>query len=248
MNTIVAKDYNELSKIAANIAAEQVISKPESVLGFATGSTPLGMYEALVKLCLKQNVSFAGVKSFNLDEYIDLSKNNENSYYYYMMKNLFEHIDIKSENIHIPDGEAGNIDEECRKYENEIEDSGGIDFQILGIGKNGHIGFNEPNLYFEAATHRVKLDEDTIAANSRFFPNIDEVPRYAVSMGIKTIMKAKKIMLLVSGKEKAEALYKAICGPITPDVPASILQVHQDVVIVADEAAYSMLREKSFLD
>lgn len=244
MNTIVVKDYNELSKMAASIVAEQITAKPECVLGLATGSTPLGMYRELVKKCSEQKLSFSGVRTFNLDEYIGLSKNNENSYYYYMMKNLFEHIDIKTENIHIPDGSAVDVDEECVKYENAINASGGIDLQVLGIGKNGHIGFNEPDLYFEAATHKVRLDSETIQANSRFFPNSDQVPRYAVSMGVKTIMKAKRILLLASSGEKAEALYKALAGPITPDVPASILQVHQDVVVLADESAYCMFRKK----
>lgn len=242
VNIIVVRDYSELSKKAAGMVVAQIVSKPDSVIGFATGSTPLGMYREIVRLNAELNISFSGVITFNLDEYIGLFKDNENSYYRYMMENLFSHIDIKKENIHIPDGNASDIDAECRKYENEIYTAGGIDLQILGIGKNGHIGFNEPDLYFEATTHRVKLDEDTIQANSRFFADIDAVPSYAISMGIKTIMKAKKILLLANGGEKAEALYKAINGPITPDVPASILQVHQNVDIIVDEAANHILK------
>lgn len=242
MNITVVREYNELSKKAAGMVVAQIVAKPNSVIGFATGSTPLGMYREIVRLNKELSISFSGVTAFNLDEYIGLSEDNENSYHCYMMENLFRHIDIKRGNIHIPDGNAPDIEEECRKYENEIYTAGGIDIQVLGIGKNGHIGFNEPDSYFEAATHRVKLDEGTIQANSRFFADIDDVPHYAISMGIKTIMKAKKILMLANGREKAEAIYKAVNGPITPNVPASILQVHQNVEIIIDEAANQILR------
>lgn len=244
MNIIIAKDYNEMSKKAANIVAGQIYLKPESVIGLATGSTPLGMYRELIKMYKEEDLSFSKVVTFNLDEYIGLPEKDVNSYHYYMKENFFKYIDIKSENIHIPDGNAENIDMECNEYENKIKAAGGIDLQVLGIGKNGHIGFNEPDVRFETATHKVKLDKETIQANSRFFSNINDVPRYAISMGIKTIMLARKILLLANGEEKADALYKAVKGPVTPDVPASILQLHQDVVIIADEAANCILKAK----
>ncbi|WP_276716918.1 glucosamine-6-phosphate deaminase, partial [Caloranaerobacter azorensis] len=174
-------------------------------------------------------------------EYYGLPKENPQSYHYYMMENLFKHVNIKKENIHIPNGMVENIEKECEEYEKKIQQAGGIDLQVLGIGRNGHIGFNEPDLKFEAKTHLVELDEDTIKANSRFFNSIEEVPTKAISMGIKTIMHAKKIVLLASGKEKAEAIYKAVKGEITPKVPASVLQLHPDVILIADEEAASLL-------
>jgi len=241
MKIIVAKNYEEISRKAAELVARHITAKPDTVMGLATGSTPLLMYKNIIKIHKGQGLSFSKVISFNLDEYIGISESNENSYHYYMWENFFKHMDILKKNIHMPDGNAKDIEEECRNYECKIEGSGGIDLQILGIGKNGHIGFNEPELYFEATTHKVKLDEDTISANSRFFNSIDDVPRYAISMGIKTIMKAKKILLLASGDEKAEATYSALKGKITPDVPASILQLHQDVIVLVDEAANKIL-------
>lgn len=241
MEIVVAKSYEELSRMAAELVAEQVTIKPDSVIGLATGSTPLLMYQKITKIHKESGLSFAKVRSFNLDEYIGLSESNPNSYHHYMWENFFENVDIMKKNINLPDGNAKDIEEECRSYDRKIEASGGIDLQVLGIGKNGHIGFNEPDLYFEATTHRVKLDEDTISANSRFFNSIDDVPRYAISMGIKTIMKAKKVLLLANGGEKAEAVYNAIKGRITPDVPASILQLHQNVVVLLDESANKIL-------
>jgi len=242
MKIIVARNYEDMSEKAAEIVVQQIISKPDSVLGLATGSTPLGMYEKIINIFRLRKLSFSKVTCFNLDEYIGLSQTSKNSYYHYMFENFFKHVDIKKENINIPNGNADDIDEECRRYEDRTASLGGIDLQVLGIGRNGHIGFNEPNLYFEAVTHRVKLDEDTISANSRLFPSIDDVPRYAISMGVRTIMKAKKILLLASGVEKAEAVYRAVKGRITPGVPASILQIHQDVLILIDEAANQILK------
>lgn len=199
------------------------------------------MYKELVKLYNNGDINFSEVKTFNLDEYYGLNKENHQSYHYYMMENLFKHINIKEENINIANGKAESIEKECEEYERKIDNAGGIDLQVLGIGRNGHIGFNEPDLKFEAKTHLVKLDEDTIKANSRFFDSIEEVPKLAISMGIKTIMHTKKIILLASGKEKAEAIYKAVKGKITPELPASVLQLHPDVTLIVDKDAASLL-------
>lgn len=244
MRIIVTDSYEEMSKVAARIVAGQLYLKPNSVLGLATGSTPEGMYANLVKVHQSVGLDFSEVISFNLDEYIGLDKENEQSYYYFMHKHLFDHVNIKPENIHIPNGNPENLEEECKKYDKLIETKGGIDLQVLGIGQNAHIGFNEPDIKFEATTHKVKLDEETIKANSRFFENEEDVPKYAISMGIKTIMLAKKIILLASGKNKAEAIYKAVYGSVRPDAPASILQLHQDVVVIVDKDAASLLPEK----
>lgn len=237
MRIIIEKNYEEMSKKAANLVAAQIYLNPKSVLGLATGSTPLRMYCELVRMNKENGLDFGEITTFNLDEYVDLDQNNENSYNYYMNENFFRHVNIKKENIYIPRGKVSNLEEECKKYEEKISSSGGIDLQVLGIGNNGHIGFNEPNLKFEATTHVVKLDDDTINANSRFFNSIDEVPKFAISMGIKTIMHARKILLLASGVSKARILREALYGEITPEVPASILQLHPDVAVVVDEDA-----------
>ncbi|MCX7695364.1 MAG: glucosamine-6-phosphate deaminase [Caloramator sp.] len=244
MRIIVTENYDELSKKAADIVASQLILKPKSVIGFATGGTPIGMYREIVKMYREGKFTFKDVTTFNLDEYYGLDRENPQSYYFYMMEHLFKHVDIDENNINIPNGRAENIEKECIEYEEKIEKAGGIDLQILGIGKNGHIGFNEPDVKFEAKTHLVRLDEDTIKANSRFFNSIDEVPTKAISMGIKTIMHARKIVLLASGKQKAEIIEKMVNGPITPDVPASILQLHPDVTLILDKEAASQLNFK----
>ncbi len=241
MRLIVVKDYEELSAAAARFMAGQIFFKPNSVLGLATGSTPLGMYRQLVLLHQKIGLDFSQIQSFNLDEYIGLAEDDENSYHYFMEENLFRHINIKRENIHIPDGNARDIDAECRAYDERIERSGGIDLQVLGIGNNAHIGFNEPDIKFEATTHRVELDDETLEANARFFSSIYEVPRFAISMGIKTIMHAQKVLLLANGRNKAEAIRRTVKGAIRPDAPASILQLHRDVTLILDEAAAERL-------
>lgn len=202
------------------------------------------MYREIVKMYREGKFTFKDVTTFNLDEYYGLDRENPQSYYFYMMEHLFKHVDIDENNINIPNGRAENIEKECIEYEEKIEKAGGIDLQILGIGKNGHIGFNEPDVKFEAKTHLVRLDEDTIKANSRFFNSIDEVPTKAISMGIKTIMHARKIVLLASGKQKAEIIEKMVNGPITPDVPASILQLHPDVTLILDRESASQLNFK----
>lgn len=241
MRIIVVKDYKELSKRAANILASQIILKPNSVLGLATGSTPVRTYQELVSLYRDGNIDFSEVVTFNLDEYYGLDRCDKQSYYFFMNKYLFSHINIKSKNIHIPNGKAENVHVECEAYEQEINKEGGIDVQLLGIGRNGHIGFNEPDIKFEALTHLVTLDDDTINANSRFFDSIEAVPKQAISMGIKTIMHSKKILLLACGAEKRQTIYNMINGKITPELPASVLQLHPDVTVILDEEASSLL-------
>ncbi|GAU76310.1 glucosamine-6-phosphate deaminase [Fusibacter sp. 3D3] len=241
MEIIKVKSYRELSFKAAQFVASQVILKPESILGLATGSTPEGMYSEIVKMYHNGIVDFEKVTSFNLDEYIGLGGESDQSYIYYMQHHLFNHVNIAPSNINMPNGLAEDIDKECLEYETRIAKSGGLDLQILGIGRNGHIGFNEPDLKFEARTHVVFLDEQTIEDNSRFFDAIEEVPKKAISMGVKTIMHAKKIVLLASGAEKAESVYKMIYGKIIPELPASVLQLHPNVTVICDEAAASLL-------
>lgn len=241
MRIIVVDNYEEMSWKAASLVSSQMILKPDSILGLATGDTPLGMYSELIKLYNKKEIDFKEIKSFNLDEYYGIDENNSQSYYYYMMNNFFKHINIPLENINVPNGDAENIERECLRYESEIKKSGGIDIQVLGIGVNGHIGFNEPDVNFEAETHLVNLDDTTIESNSRLFKRREDVPTKAISMGIKTIMYSKRIVLLASGHSKAEAIYKTINGKINPEIPASILQLHQDVTVILDKDAASKL-------
>ncbi|NLK27321.1 MAG: glucosamine-6-phosphate deaminase [Clostridiales bacterium] len=222
MRIIKAKDYNDMSRKAANIIAAQVIMKPDSVLGLATGSTPIGTYKHLISLYQAGDLDFSEIRTVNLDEYKGLPKGNDQSYDYFMKENLFKHINIKEENSYIPDGMAEDDEEECRRYDQLIDSLKGVDLQLLGIGLNGHIGFNEPNDVFSKGTNLIKLTESTIEANSRFFESYDDIPKYAFTMGIKSIMQARKILLCVSGKSKAEILKESIEGPITPQVPASI--------------------------
>lgn len=229
-----------MSRKAANIISAQVIMKPNCTLGLATGSTPLGIYDQLTEWYKKGDLDFSAVHSVNLDEYRGLPKENDQSYYYFMHKNLFDRVNIRPENTNVPNGMEPDAEKECRRYEKLIADLGGIDLQLLGLGHNGHIGFNEPGEAFEKETHCVDLQERTIEANKRFFDSADEVPRQAYTMGIKTIMQAKKILVAVSGEDKAEIVKKAFFGPVTPAVPASILQMHNDVTVVADEAALSL--------
>ncbi|MFD3158052.1 glucosamine-6-phosphate deaminase [Haloimpatiens sp. FM7330] len=241
MRLIVVDNYEEMSKKAASIMASQIILKPESILGLATGSTPLGMYKELIKMYNDGEVDFSQVRTFNLDEYYGIRRDNEQSYYYYMDNNFFKYINVKEDNINIPNGTAEDVEQECINYDKRIKESGGIDIQVLGIGVNGHIGFNEPDVNFEAQTHLVKLDKKTIESNARFFNSIEEVPVKAVSMGMKTIMNSKKIILLANGINKADAIEKTMKGKISPEVPASILQLHNDVTIIVDKAAASKL-------
>jgi len=242
MELIVVKNYEEMSKKAASIISSQVVIEPNSVLGLATGDTPLGMYKELIKKYKENEVDFSKVKTFNLDEYYGLERDNIQSYYFYMINNFFKFINIDSNNINIPNGTSNDIEEDCLNYERKIKEAGGIDIQVLGIGVNGHIGFNEPNVNFEAQTHLVNLNENTIKSNARFFNSIDEVPKKAISMGIKTILQSKKIILLASGESKAEAVYNTVKGKILPEIPSSILQLHQNVTIILDESAAKLLQ------
>lgn len=242
MELIVVKNYEEISKKAASIISSQVIVKPNSVLGLATGDTPLGMYNELIKKYKENEVDFSKVKTFNLDEYYGLERDNIQSYYFYMVNNFFKFINIDNNNINIPNGTSNDIEEDCLNYERKIKEAGGIDIQVLGIGVNGHIGFNEPDVNFEAQTHLVNLDDKTIKSNARFFNSIDEVPKKAISMGIKTILQSKKIILLASGESKADAVYNTVKGKISPKVPSSILQLHQNVTIILDESAAKLLQ------
>ena len=235
------KDYEEMSRKAAAIIAAQVIAKPDCILGLATGSSPVGTYKNLIKGYEDGDLDFSKVKSINLDEYRGLAPDNDQSYRYFMNTNLFDHINIDKANTNVPDGLEPDAEKACSSYNELIANCGGIDLQLLGLGPNGHIGFNEPDSVFIAGTHCVDLTESTIEANKRFFESIDDVPRQAYTMGIQNIMSAKKILVVVSGANKAESLAKAINGPIDPMVPASILQLHNDVIYVVDEAAASML-------
>ena len=241
MRIIVTKSYEEMSMEATKIVAGQMYLKPESVLGLATGSTPLQMYKQLIAVHETVGLDFSRARSFNLDEYIGLDPENPQSYHYFMQQNFFSRINIKPENIYIPNGMAEDIEAEGKYYDSLIDQMGGIDLQVLGIGQNAHIGFNEPDVKFEATTHKVKLDEETIQANARFFADAEEVPRYAISMGIKTIMLARKVILLANGRNKAEAVYKAVCGSVSPAAPASILQLHRDVTVIVDQEAAAKL-------
>jgi len=233
------KDYDAMSRRAAAVIAAQVVSKPDCVLGLATGSTPIGMYEKLVEWYNKGDLDFGDVTTVNLDEYKGLPKEDEQSYYYFMHSHLFDYVNINPDRTFLPDGMNEDPDAECERYEEVIRSVGGVDLQLLGMGHNGHIGFNEPGDEFAKGTHCVDLQPRTIEANKRFFASVDDVPRQAYSMGIQTIMKAKKILVIVSGEDKAEALKNSLFGPVTPRVPGSILQMHPDVTIVADEAALS---------
>ena len=241
MRVYCGKDYEEASKIAANLIAAQVTMKPDCVLGLATGSTPIGTYKCLVEKFEKGDLDFSKVKSINLDEYRGLSPENDQSYRYFMNDNLFNHVNIDKANTNVPNGLEPDADKACKDYDAIIEQSGGIDLQLLGIGHNGHIGFNEPAEYFVKDVNCVDLTEMTIQANKRFFASADEVPRQAYTMGIGTIMNAEKIVIVVSGKDKAEIVKKAFFGPVTPQVPASILQFHKDVTLIADEDALSLI-------
>ena len=241
MEIIIAKDYSGLSRTAALLLAAQVIRHPSSVLGLATGSTPEGTYDCLIDMYREGLVDFRRVTTFNLDEYRGVTPQNPCSYRWFMEENLFKHIGIPLEQTHIPNGMTEDIEGECLEYERKICQAGGIDLQLLGLGGNGHIGFNEPANHFSARTQLVDLDAATIKANSRFFSSETEVPRQAISMGIKSIMDARCILLLASGAGKAQAVKGMVKGSITPAHPASVLQLHPQVTIIIDSAAASLL-------
>ena len=241
MKIYSAQDYQSMSRKAANILSAHVILKPDSVLGLATGSTPIGMYKQLIEWYNKGDIDFSQVHTVNLDEYLGLAPTHDQSYRYFMQTNLFDHVNVPPENTNVPNGLAPDPEAECARYNQVIAGLGGIDVQVLGMGHNGHIGFNEPEEAFELETHVVNLTDNTIDANARFFASRDEVPRQAITMGIKSIMQARHILVVVSGADKAEIVKRAFFGPVTPQVPASILQMHPHVSLVADEAALSLL-------
>ena len=241
MKIYSAQDYQSMSRKAANILSAHVILRPDSVLGLATGSTPIGMYKQLIEWYNKGDIDFSQVHTVNLDEYLGLAPTHDQSYRYFMQANLFDHVNVPPENTNVPNGLAPDPEAECARYNQVIAGLGGIDIQVLGMGHNGHIGFNEPEEAFELETHVVDLTDNTIDANARFFASRDEVPRQAITMGIKSIMQARHILVVVSGTDKAEIVKKAFFGPVTPKVPASILQMHPHVSLVADEAALSLL-------
>ncbi|MED1724825.1 glucosamine-6-phosphate deaminase [Brevibacillus parabrevis] len=241
MKLVIVKDYQEMSRKAAELLASEVKQHPQTVLGLATGGTPVGMYRELIKLHEDEGIDFSQAQSFNLDEYVGLSSAHPQSYRAYMQENLFRHINLPADKTHVPTGDAADLDKECARYEEAIREAGGIDIQVLGIGNNGHIGFNEPGSSAESATRVVQLTESTIEANARYFASVEEVPTQAVSMGIKTILGAKKVVLLASGEAKAQAVRLMVEGEPTADVPASLLQLHPDVTVIVDEAAASQL-------
>ncbi len=241
MKIIEAKDYQDMSRKAANIISAQIIIKPNCVLGLATGSTPIGTYKQLINWYNKGDIDFSQVNTVNLDEYKGLESDNPQSYYYFMHENFFKHVNIDLRKVHIPNGMEENIEKECSRYDQLIASLGGVDLQLLGLGNNGHIGFNEPFESFNKTTHCVTLTQSTIDANARFFSATEDIPRYAYTMGIGNIMNANKIVLIVSGSAKAQILKEVVEGPILPNVPASILQLHKDVTVVADQEAASLL-------
>lgn len=241
MKIYKAKDYKDMSRKAANIISAQVIMKPNCVLGLATGSTPIGTYDQMVEWYNKGDLDFSEVTTVNLDEYKGLPRTNDQSYYYFMHQHLFDRVNIDPERTNVPNGMEPDAEKECGRYEELIRSLGGVDLQLLGLGHNGHIGFNEPGEAFEKETHCVDLTESTIEANKRFFASADDVPKQAYTMGIKTIMQAKKILIVVNGENKADIVERAFFGPVTPEVPASILQLHNDVTLVGDEEALAKI-------
>lgn len=242
MKILVVKNYDEMSKVAAKELAEVISKKPESILGLATGGTPVRMYKELIDMHKNEELDFSKVTTVNLDEYVGLSGEHDQSYRYFMDSNLFNHVNIRKEYTYVPNGLAEDMHQECVNYDKRIEELGGIDVQVLGIGSNGHIGFNEPSDTLSLGTHVTDLAESTIEANSRYFASKEEVPTKALTMGLGAIMKAKKILLMVSGESKAEIMDKVVNGKITTQVPASFLQMHKDVVLIIDEDAARKIR------
>lgn len=241
MEVIIKKNYEEMSALGARMVARVIRNKPRAVIGLATGSTPLGLYRELIRMHKEEALSFSQIVTFNLDEYVGLPPEHPQSYHYFMCQNLFNHIDIRKENIHLPDGMAEDIEFACTEYEKKIEEAGGIDLQILGIGSNGHIAFNEPGSSLGSRTRIKTLSEETIRDNARFFSSQRDVPRYAITMGIGTIMDARELILLASGKEKATAVAKMVEGPVTAMVPATVVQLHRKAMVIVEHAAASKL-------
>ena len=241
MKVIITKNVQELADEALKVMLDVVKSNPKAIIGLATGSSPIGLYQNMIKDHKENGTSYKDIKSVNLDEYVGLDENSDQSYIYFMRENLFKGIDIKKENTNLPNGKAEDMQKECERY-TKLLDSMPQDIQLLGIGANGHIGFNEPNTPFDSTTHIVELEEGTRRDNARFFSSLDEVPKYAITMGIKNIMNAKKILVVANGENKAKAVYEMVKGEVNEKCPASILQKHNDVVVVVDEAAASLLK------
>lgn len=244
MNIKVLKDYEELSQTASSYIEHQVKKNPQSVLGLATGGTPLGTYKQVVQSYQSQGIDYSGVSSLNLDEYVGLDKNDPQSYHYFMKEHLFDHINIQDEHTFIPNGKTESLFEECKRYEGIIDEIGPPDLQILGIGENGHIGFNEPDTSFESMTHIVDLEVSTRQANARFFNSFDDVPKQAITMGIGSILKSKQIILLASGERKAEAIKRLLQGPVDEQFPASALHHHNQVTLLVDQASYQLIEKE----
>ena len=240
MRIIRCKDYADMSRKAANIISAQVIMKPHARLGLATGTTPIGAYQQLIEWYEKGDLDFSEVSTYNLDEYRGLSHDDPQSYHYFMRKNLFDHVNIDLARTHVPDGSDPDAQAACASYDALVKEAGYTDLQLLGIGNNGHIGFNEPDDAFSTGTHCIDLTESTIQANSRLFESVDDVPRQAYTMGVQTIMRAHAILVIASGAAKAQAVYDMCFGPVTPRVPASILQLHTNCTVIADEAALGL--------
>lgn len=246
MEIIITESYEEMSRLAADIIERQLLKKPSSVLGLATGSTPVGTYQELVRRHKEEGLDFSKVITFNLDEYLDLSPSHDQSYRYFMDHNLFNHINVDARNIHVPYGHAEDVEEFCAWYESEIVRAGGIDLQVLGIGGDGHIAFNEPGSSLGSRTRLKTLTRQTIEDNARFFKDMEAVPRFAITMGVGTIMEAKEILLLANGAKKAEIVAEALEGPITAQVSASVLQMHQEVTVLLDAEAGSKLKRADY--
>lgn len=242
LKIIVCENYEEMSQQAAKIVSSQLIVKPNSILGLATGSTPIGLYQNLIQMNQKGEIDFSEVKTFNLDEYYPIKKSNDQSYDYFMNEQLFSKVNIDKKNIDIPNGEADDPVAECQRYENELSKIGGVDLQVLGIGQNGHIAFNEPDENLVAVTHLTDLTQNTIEANARFFESADDVPKKALTMGMGSILKAKKIIILANGANKAKAVSELLNDNINTSNPATMLKVHKDVTLICDKEAYSLVK------
>lgn len=240
MEILKCKDYEECSKVASEIFIDAIKQNPNIVLGLATGSTPIGTYKNIIKAYEEGQISFKNVRTYNLDEYVGISRENDQSYYYFMHDNLFNHVDILEENVHVPYAYEGKFEESAKAYTEELKKAN-VDIQLLGIGANGHIGFNEPGTSFDQETFIIELTEKTREDNKRFFASIDDVPTHAITMGIADILRSKKIVLIASGENKAEAVKKLLSGEVTVDFPASSLHNHMDVVVIVDEAACKLL-------
>lgn len=248
MEVIIQKDYEQMSKVAAEVVVEVLNAKPNAVLGMATGSTPLGLYQELVRLHQEEQLDFSHVTTFNLDEYVGLAANHPQSYHYFMHENFFKHVNVPPHNVNIPSGSTSNYRAFCEWYEQRIAECGGIDLQILGIGSDGHIAFNEPTSSMSSRTRLKTLSKQTIDDNARFFEDRKEVPVYAITMGVGTILDARKLILLASGKGKAKAIAQTVEGPITSTVTASALQLHRDATVIIDEEAASELKMRDYYE